>query len=117
MDDTRHVRNVATDLILTVLTCGLFYIYVQAKQLEAVNEMIGEPKYDFASWLLFSIVTCGLYHIYHEYRKSGDIVDACGMQDSNEQVITVLLSAFGLSFVADAILQGHINRFFGSDAL
>ena len=83
----------------------------------AVNVMIKEIKYKFIPWLLLTIITCGLYHIYHEWRKSSDIAIALKKTDSQEPIINVLLSIFGLSIVADAIQQAEINKFYGSSAL
>ena len=77
----QHVRNVALDIVFTLLTCGLFNFYVQYKQCDAVNDMIQEDKYNFIHWFLFCLITCGLYHIYHEYRKSSDIARILGKDD------------------------------------
>ncbi len=116
-DKSEHIRNIGLDIVLTIITCGLFNIYLQYRQMIAVNTMIREIKYKFIPWLLLSIVTCGLYHIYHEWRKSSDIAIVLGKTESQEPIITVLLSIFGLSIVADAIQQAEINKFYGSTAL
>ena len=114
---SEHIRNIGLDIVLTIITCGLFNIYLQYKQMVAVNVMIKEIKYKFIPWLLLTIITCGLYHIYHEWRKSSDIAIALKKTDSQEPIINVLLSIFGLSIVADAIQQAEINKFYGSSAL
>ena len=116
-DKSEHIRNIGLDIVLTIITCGLFNIYLQYRQMIAVNTMIREIKYKFVPWLLLSIITCGLYHIYHEWRKSSDIAIALGKTESQEPIINVLLSIFGLSIVADAIQQAEINKYYGSTAL
>jgi len=83
----------------------------------AVNIMIQQIKYKFLPWLFLSIITCGLYHIYHEWRKSSDIAIALKKPESQEPIINVLLSVFGLSIVADAIQQAEINKYYGSTEL
>lgn len=115
--DQRHVRNIALDIVLTILFCGLYNIYVQYKQMEAVNDMIKENKYSFASWLLFTIITCGLYHIYHEYRKSSDIARVLKKDEGSAGLTAVLLTFFGLGPINDAIQQGEINSYYGSQKL
>lgn len=117
MHTSIHVRKIPRDLIFTLLSLGFFNFWVQAKQMEAVNDMLGEDRYRFLHWLLLTVVTCGLYHIYHEYRKTVDIGEATGNPDGNDPIITILLTLFGLSWVNDAIQQSHINRFFGDEAL
>lgn len=114
---SQHIRNIVLDLLLTIVTCGIYNIYVQYVQMNAVNAMLGREKYSFLPWALFTILTCGLYHIYHEYRMSEDIVAVVPSASKNEPIVTLLLSLFGFHFVADAIQQGLINRYFGNDDL
>ncbi len=111
---SEHVRNIAKDLILTIVTCGFFNLYVQGRQMDAVNAMIKEEKYHFWSWFGLTLITCGLYHIYHEYRKSTDIMLVMNEpSQQNEPVVCLVLAIFGLGVVADAIQQSHINRYYG----
>jgi hypothetical protein len=114
---SEHVRSIATDLVLTVLTCGLFNIYVQYKQMVTVNAMLNEQKYHFTPWLLLSLITCGLYHVYHEYRKSDDIVrvmrQAGHSVSDSEPLLSIVLTSFGLHIIADALQQVQINKFYG----
>ena len=116
-DPERHVRSIPLDIIFTLLSCGIFNLWVQHKQMQAVNDMLGTSLYRFGPWLLLTIVTCGLYHIYHEYRKSRDVQQALGDGSSSEPIINVILTVLGLHVVADAIQQAEINRFFGSEEL
>lgn len=114
---SRHVRNIPLDIVLTLVTCGLWNLVVQYSQMQAINDMIREEKYHFWKWFLLTLVTCGLYHIYHEYIKSQDIEKVFGRQDSSEAVVTLILALFGLSIVADAIQQSHINKYYGDFSL
>ncbi len=83
----------------------------------AVNDMIGESKYRFLTWLFLTIITCYLYHIYHEFRKSKDISEASGQANSNDPMVSIILTVFGLGIVADATQQAAINRYYGSESL
>ena len=112
-----HARNIVADIILTIITCGLYNLYVQYVQMKAVNSMLKEEKYSFLLWLLLTFITCGIYHIYHEYRKTQDICACLNLQNSNEPVVNLILSIFGLSIVADALQQSLINRYYGSNEL
>ena len=112
-----HVRNIAVCIILSLVTCGIYNVYWQYKQMESVNDMLHEERYSFLRWFLFTLITCGIYHIYHEYRLSTDIAKALGRDPGNDGLIAVLLSVFGLSLVVDAIQQSQINEKFGSTDL
>ena len=69
-------------------------------------------------WLLLTLVTCGMYHIYHEYIMTRDLVDAFPTPSgSMEPVVSIILTVMGLPFIADAIQQNMINRFYGSTEL
>ena len=109
------IRNVVLDIVLTIVTCGLFNVYVQYCQILAINDMLKEERYSFLQWFLFSLVTCGLYHIYHEYVKGIDIDKCTNQPNGNMGVICLLLTLFGLSIIADAIQQNHINSFYGKN--
>ena len=63
--ESKHIRNIPLDIILCILTCFLFNFYIQYKQCEAVNEILGKNRYSFLMWFLLTILTCGIYHIYH----------------------------------------------------
>ena len=108
------VRNIFWDIFFTLITCGLFNLYVQYCQILAINNMLNEDRYSFLKWLFFSILTFGLYHIYHEYVKGEDI-DKCIGASGNTGIICLILTICGLSIIADAIQQSHINRFYGEN--
>ena len=104
-----HVRNVAFDIVLTLITCGLYNLFIQYKQCEAVNDMLGQPKYSFVSWLLLTIITCGLYHIYHEYRKSKDIAEVSGQPGDQAGLVAIVLTVFGMSIVLSNITPSFLT--------
>ena len=113
-----HVRNIVMDLLLTLITCGLYNFYIQYVQINAINDILKTPKYSFIMWLLLTLVTCGMYHIYHEYIMTRDLVDAFPTPSgSMEPVVSIILTVMGLPFIADAIQQNMINRFYGSTEL
>lgn len=113
-----YVRSVAADIILTIVTCGLWNIWVQARQMRAVNFMIGREKYNFWIWAGLTLITCGLWHLYHEFRLSQDISTALGKGPSDiSPVVHLLLSIFAMSIIADALQQAEINGYFGNTDL
>ncbi|MHB8111102.1 MAG: DUF4234 domain-containing protein [Syntrophorhabdaceae bacterium] len=109
--------NIALDIVLTFITCGIYYFFWQARQIRAINHLLGQEKYNFWLWFLLTLVTCGLFNIYYEYYMAQGLIEAQekhGRPKSKElPVLSLLLTIFGLSFVADAIQQNEINKFFG----
>lgn len=117
MQNQYYVRSIVLDIVLTLITCGLFNFYVQYKQMEAVNAMIKEPKYSFLFWILFCLITCGIYHIYHEYRMSSDIATVMKKDQGSAGLISIILTLFGLWIICDAIQQTEINTYYGNTQL
>ncbi len=111
-----HVRNIAFDLVLTVLTFGAFGLYVEHRQIQAINDMIGERRYRFWRWIILSLITIGIYNLYHEYSKSLDICRALNKPPTYEPALSVAVSLFTFNVLADAIQQIDINRFYSADA-
>jgi hypothetical protein len=109
-----HIRNIALDIILTLITCFMWNIYVQYKQICAMNDILKEQKYDFVAWFFFTVITCGLYHIYHEYRVSTDLARVLKKPQETSGLLAVILTFFGVSLILDAIQQSEINAYFGS---
>lgn len=106
--------GIALGIILTMVTCGLYNLYWNYKQFQAMNVLLGREEYNFVHWLLLSIVTCGIFHIYYEYKMGSDLqgyLKQNGYEiNPNLPVIGLLLSCFGLCVVADAIYQHELNR-------
>lgn len=111
---SEHRVEIAAGLILSIVTCGLYNIYWNYRQMLALNALLGREEYDFVKWLLLSIITCGLYHVYYEYKMGSDLfawLKENGREVSNNlPLIGLLLSIFGLTVIADAVYQHEINK-------
>ena len=112
LDHSEFQRNVALDLILTILLCGLWNAVVQYSHIKTLNYLLKEEKYSFLKMSIYSLLTCGLYFIYHEYQKAADFARVTGSADESDPILALVLSIFGLNFVYDAILQTKINNHF-----
>ncbi len=111
------VASIAKDIILTIITCGIYNFFIQSRQILALNSMLKTDKYQFSKWLILTFVTCGIYHIYHEYCMAKDVSALLNEPHSNEPILCVVVSAMGLPIVADAIIQSNINRYHGVTSL
>lgn len=111
---SEHRIDIAVGLILSVVTCGLYNIYWNYRQFQAVNMLLGREEFQFVPWLLLSIVTCGLFHIYYEYKMGAELqawLAARGrFVNPHLAAIGLALSCFGLTIVADAVYQHEINK-------
>ena len=116
--DYRGLRSdIFLDILFTLLSCGLFNIWVQYRQINALNTILGEEKYSFLKWSIFSLLTCGLYHIYHEWRMSRDLAKICNKDETTEGYVAIFVSILGFSIIVDAIQQSRINEYAGFDQI
>ena len=111
---TEHHIDVALGIILSVVTCGLYNIYWNYRQMEAMNALLARREFDFAKWAILTIVTCGIYHIYYEYRMGNELQTWLTQNgrpvNPHLALIGLILSMFGLTVVADAVYQHELNK-------
>ncbi len=110
------IVGIAFGIILTIVTCGIYGLIWQYKQMAVLNAWLGRDDFSFGVWLLLSIVTCGVFAVYYEYKMAKGIIE---IQEDNQMrvsndlpLICVVLSLFGLSLVSLAIQQSEINKFY-----
>lgn len=107
-------RNIATCVIFTILTCGLYGLYWLACLANDANRVSGR-QCDTSGGLvvLFTLLTCDIYHIYWSY-KVGEKMDEAranrGLNPKNSGLIYLLLSLFGLSIITWALVQSELNE-------
>ena len=107
-------RNIAVSILLSVVTCGLYGLYWFVCLNDDANALADRPNDTSGGIaLLLSIVTCGIYTFYWAY-KMGEKLNAAkalrGMPtDPNAGILYLLLSIFGLSIVAWALMQNDLN--------
>ena len=107
-------RSIATCVLLSIVTCGIYSIYWFVCLTNEVNYISGSQETSGGKALLLWIVTCGIYYYYWGY-KQGEKLDAAraqrGMMTSGLNILYLLLCIFGLGIVAYALMQNELNQF------
>lgn len=106
-------RDIVPAIILSIVTCGIFALYWLYCLARDVNE-VTDHREDMSAGmvLLLTIVTCGLFELYWMYKTGTKLDEASqrmGRPSQNRGLLLILLSFFGLSIVAFAIIQSEIN--------
>jgi hypothetical protein len=114
MKASPYIRNIALDIVLTLLLCGLWNMVVQFEQCKALNELLHTEKYIYWKICIYVALTCGIYMFFFEYNKSQDFMRLTGKNDTSDPVLAVVLTFVGLHWIYDAILQSKINQHFES---
>ncbi len=116
MDD--GVRSIVPGIIFTVLTCGIYSLYWQYKQMATLNAWLGRTEYRFGLWLLLCIITCGIFGLYYEYKMAKGINEVQANEGSTVStdlaIICVLLAIFGVGIASLTIQQWEINKFYNA---
>lgn len=108
-------RSIALSIILSIITCGIYGLFWYAFMTNDANRVSGE--YDSTSGgltILYSLLTCGLYKIYWSYKVGKQLYNAgsnYGKDISDNSILYLILSLFGLSIISDALIQNDLNSF------
>ena len=119
---TLEKKNIATCVILTFVTCGIYGIYWLYCMISDINTISGDS--DSMSpivVILLSIVTCGIYSVYWFY-KAGALLDQkaieFGRMPENRPILYLIIIILGyfipflsiiLYIVVYILLQSSIN--------
>ena len=119
---TLERRNIATCIILTVVTCGIYSIYWLYCLIRDINTISEDP--DSMSpiiVILLGIITCGIYFVYWFY-KAGALLDQkaieFGRMPENRPILYLIIIILGyfipflsiiLYIVVYILLQSSIN--------
>ena len=110
-------RSIVSCILLSIITCGIYGWYWLACLANDVNTASGRTNETSGGMVvLLSIITCNIYHIYWMY-KAGEKIDQArqmrGLPSQNNGLVYLLLTLFGLSVIARALLQNELNHMSG----
>ena len=95
-------RNIAVCILLSLVTCGIYGLYWLACLANDTNTASGRSN-----------DTSGGMVIYWMY-KAGEKIDAArqmrGLPSQNNGLVYLLLTLFGFSIIAWALLQNELNN-------
>ena len=110
----QNIRNPISVLILSIVTCGIYGLYIVYKISSEINSFNEDHSVDPALEVVLCLFTCGIYNIYWCY-KYAKLIN--GMQVKTEvsypsdlSLPVILLSVFGFFVVALMLLQTELNK-------
>jgi len=108
-------RDPIVSILLTIVTCGIYGLIWFISMTNDSNELGDDPNATSGGMaLLLGIVTCGIYMIYWNYKMGKKIY---GIQLKNNvpatdnSILFLLLSIFGLSIINYYLIQTELNKF------
>ena len=107
-------RSVATVIILSIITCGIYmfyWIYVTSRD---INTYLEISDMDPAVEVILCIFTCGIYMLYWYFKYAQRISDAHIKAQlataSDDAIVCLILGIFGLGMVSVGIIQNNLNK-------
>ena len=106
-------RSLPLNIILTIVTCGLYGLYWFVVLTDEVNRLSGRRNDTSGGMaLLFTIITCGIYGIYWAYKlgeKMSLIKTLYYGQPSSDAILYTVFQIIGLPIITYALVQNEIN--------
>lgn len=107
-------KNIATCIILSLITCGIYGIIWFISLTDDVNTLSGETEATSGGMaFLFSLITCGIYAwfwMYKQGEKLDNIAVSKGLASSSRGILYLVLGLFGLGIVSYALMQDSLNK-------
>lgn len=107
-----EIRNPVMILLLSLITCGIYYMYWIYKASEEVQTYNNNQSTSPAVELILCLFTCGIYFIYWHYKYAKLIAECqqmAAMTPEDNSIVVVILSIFFYP-AAGMILQGSMNK-------
>lgn len=106
-------RSVAFSIILSLITCGLYTIYWFIVLTNDVGNLSGDYRFTGGKHFLLTLITCGIWSYIWAYQAGKHVADAQrqrGQIASDNSVLYVILTFFGLGIVTYALVQSDVNK-------
>ena len=107
-------RNIAMQVILSILTCGIYGLYWFITMTDESNILSDEKTTSGGMAVLLTLVTCGIYSFYWNY-KMGQKLNLAGRKYnksiSDNSVLYLVLSLLSLTIVNYCLIQSDLNKF------
>ena len=107
-------RNIVTSIILSIVTCGIYGIIWFIGMTDDAAYLNDDKDMQGVKSFLFGLITCGIYIFYWNYKMGKtmfEIGNKKGVQISDNSVLYLILSIFGLGIVSYCMIQSDLNKF------
>ena len=105
-------RSVALAIVLSLVTCGIYFIYWMVVLNDEINALTGDTAAPSGIVVfLLSLITCGIYGIYWAYVMGRKVAYLNHTSDSG--VINLIIALFGFQIINLALFQDAANRYAG----
>ena len=111
-------RNIATCVLLTIFTCGIYGIVWFIQLTDDVQFASGDREMSGLTAFLLSIITCQIYGFYWSYKMGKSLQVAKQNRDlpaDDNSVLYLILHIFGFGLVNYCLMQNELNNLARTD--
>jgi len=108
-----YQRSIGLAIVLTLVTCGIYGIYWFIVLTNDTGRLSGDPDFTGGKHFLLTLITCGIWTFVWAYQLGKHIAEAQrqrGLLVSDNSVLYIVLTFFGLGIVTYALAQYDINK-------
>lgn len=107
-------REIVTCILLSIFTCGIYGLIWFAGMTDDSNKVSNSNDPSGGMSILLVLITCGFYSIYWNYRMGQKLYiagQAHNKDISDNSVLYLILSIFGLGLVSECLIQSDSHKF------
>ena len=109
-------RSIATCIILSLVTCGIYGIIWYINLVNDVNTVCQDEKSSQSGGVVFllTLITCGIYGwiwFYNAGKRMNEAGNKYNMNIADNSVMYLILTIVGLGIIDYCILQSDLNKF------
>ena len=110
----KEEKNLVMNIILTIVTCGLYGIYWFITLTDDAKEFSKDEGMQSGGLaVILTIVTCGIYGLYWAY-KMGKMLEQAqknyGLPSKDNSILYLVLELVGLGIVDYCLMQNDLNE-------
>ena len=109
----KEERNIVLNLILTIITCGIYGLVWFVQITDDAREYSGDTEIQSGVLaLVLTIITCGLYGFYWDYKMAKMLQDAQSKNNlpaNDNTIMYVILHLVRLEIVNYCLMQNDLN--------
>ena len=106
-------------LLLSLVTCGIYYLYFIYKTSKETLAYTGEQDIDPALDVVLTVVTAGIWSVYWDYKIAQRIArmqQMAGVRVTDNAVLYLVLNLLGFGIVNSLMEQGHLNEVWSAES-
>lgn len=111
-------RSIATNVILSLVTCGIYGIYWFITLTDDTKMVSGDMEFSGGKYFLLNLITCGIFGIYWAYKLGKNINNAkinLGMPTEDLPILYLVLMSLNYftgitGIVTYCLAQNELNE-------